>query len=178
MRVTVAALREQRHQLGPERQAAMRDGLRRAKTQHVSLVVAEAVASRETGMENIVGDASHGRGIVQLDDRWQADYLRSVRGCKPGTSEPIYPTALPKGRVPMISDGIYRMAVMLEEAIAAAKRIGVPDGHRLAFAIAAYNGGVGGATKGWHAGDVDRYTTGRDYSADVLERRDALLKLR
>jgi hypothetical protein len=37
--------------------------------------------------------------------------------------------------------------------------------------VAAYNAGNGGALQGFQTGDVDRYTTGRDYSAWVLRHR-------
>ena len=40
----------------------------------------------------------------------------------------------------------------------------------LPFAVAAHNAGNGGALRGYQEGDVDKYTTGGDYSADVLVR--------
>ena len=40
--------------------------------------------------------------------------------------------------------------------------------------MAAYNAGMGGALNGWRAGDVDRFTTGGDYSAWVLRHRLAV----
>jgi soluble lytic murein transglycosylase-like protein len=39
------------------------------------------------------------------------------------------------------------------------------------FAVAAYNAGIGGALQGHAIGDVDRFTTGRDYSAWVMRHR-------
>ena len=34
-----------------------------------------ALASRETDMEDVVGDKGHGRGLFQIDDRFHADWL-------------------------------------------------------------------------------------------------------
>src|SRR5262249_36675913 len=34
-----------------------------------------AIASRETDMQDIVGDAGHGRGLFQIDDRSHGDFL-------------------------------------------------------------------------------------------------------
>src|SRR3954451_14683635 len=34
-----------------------------------------AIASRETNMQDIVGDAGHGRGLFQIDDRFHGDWL-------------------------------------------------------------------------------------------------------
>jgi hypothetical protein len=63
------------------------------------------------------------------------------------------------------------MAEIIESNVAFAIRSGIPKGHRLRFAVAAYNAGAGGALKGWHeAHDVDRHTAGLDYSQDVFER--------
>ena len=34
-----------------------------------------AIASRETNMQDIVGDGGHGRGLFQIDDRFHGDWL-------------------------------------------------------------------------------------------------------
>lgn len=42
----------------------------------------------------------------------------------------------------------------------------------VAAGVAAYNCGIGAVTRAWHNGEpIDRYTTGKNYSSDVLGRR-------
>jgi len=71
---------------------------------------------------------------------------------------------------PVAKAAPYAAGVLLE-AMADAKRRGVKAEDVERFAIAAYNAGPSGAAKGYAAGDVDRGTTGKNYSRDVLGRR-------
>ena len=48
-----------------------------------------AVASRETDMEDIVGDKGHGRGLFQIDDRFHADWLAAHGAPGPATTPRI-----------------------------------------------------------------------------------------
>ena len=48
------------------------DAERKAGLPHGMLL---AIASRETGCRNVVGDGGHGRGVFQIDDRWHRDWL-------------------------------------------------------------------------------------------------------
>jgi peptidoglycan hydrolase-like protein with peptidoglycan-binding domain len=120
-----------------------------------------AVASRETDMENIVGDGGHGRGLFQIDDRFHADWLAAHGAPGPATT-------------PRIADAADFAASMLESNMAFAKQKGVPTPDRLRFACSAYNAGAGGALAGHLSGDCDKKTTGGDYGRDVLERLGAL----
>lgn len=173
MNITTVDLRRQRDRLNNRDHQALRDAVIDAP--HVDLALILAIASRESGMRNIVGDGGHGRGFFQQDDRYQQAFLRAVRGCKPGTNTAVFPTALPKGRVPTIAAGARRCVAMLEQNVTEAKRLGIPDGERTRFALAAYNAGVGGALSGWQSDrNPDKHTAGGDYGEDVLARARAL----
>jgi peptidoglycan hydrolase-like protein with peptidoglycan-binding domain len=116
-----------------------------------------ALASRETDMEDVVGDKGHGRGLFQIDDRFHADWL-AAHGA-PGSAT-----------TPRVKDAADFAASMLESNLAFAKQKGVPAPDQLRFACSAYNAGAGGALEGQQSGDCDRRTTGGDYGRDVLER--------
>lgn len=143
---------------------------------HVDTALILALASRETNLSNIVGDGGHGRGLVQIDDRYHAPWLASVAGCQSGSYRRRYRSALPAGRVPGLAAQVALTVAMLEQGVAAAIAAGVPAGHRLHVAVAGYNAGMAGALGALHShGDPDAATTGHDYGADVLARRTILL---
>ena len=154
--------------LGHERVKKIREIGRR---EHISGVLLLAMAHRESAMRNIVGDHGHGRGIMQIDDRFHQDWLREHKGCQSGSFKATFESALPAGRVPSLVAGVTKACELLDQNLGFAKSHGVPDGLRLRFAVAAYNAGAGGALEGFRAGDVDKLTTGADYSRDVLAHR-------
>jgi peptidoglycan hydrolase-like protein with peptidoglycan-binding domain len=132
--------------------------MRNAERRHnLSAGLLLALASRETDMEDIVGDKGHGRGLFQIDDRFHADWL-AAHGA-PGSAT-----------TPRVKDAADFAASMLESNLAFAKQKGVPAPDQLRFACSAYNAGAGGALEGQQSGDCDRRTTGGDYGRDVLER--------
>lgn len=177
MNITVNELLNERHEFGPTRQQMVRDGIAYAKAKHVTLQLVEAVASRETGMKNIVGDGGHGRGFVQIDDRFHSDWLRAHAGCKNGTTDAVFDSAAGAGHVPTIFAGTVFFCEFFEDAIKEAERLGIPnDGSRTRFALAAWNAGIGGATDGWKRGNLDLHTAHGDYSADTMERYHTLEK--
>ncbi len=120
-----------------------------------------AVASRETDMEDIVGDKGHGRGLFQIDDRFHADWLAAHGAPGPATT-------------PRVKDAAEFAASMLASNLAVAMQNGVAAPDQLRFACSAYNAGAGGALAGQQRGDCDSRTTGGDYGRDVLERLGAI----
>jgi hypothetical protein len=130
-----------------------------------------AIGSRETELSNIAGDAGHGRGWVQIDDRSHALWLDSHAGCESGAWEATFPSALPPGHVPTLTAATLHAIDILHGNLAFAQQRGVPKTQRLRFAVAAYNAGAGRALEGFQGGDVDRKTANGDYSKDVLERK-------
>ena len=126
-----------------------------------------AIASRETGITNELGDFGHGVGVLQIDIRFH----------------PIALTAKQTGSwkndpAPLIDYG----AGMLSHNVAWAKQTfpqyGRGDGSGwLKIGASAYNAGQGGATHGVRQGDSDKFTTGGNYGADVLTRRQVFASL-
>jgi hypothetical protein len=178
MNITEDQLEAQVKRFGEHRRAAIQKALAGLGAKHVSRALALAIGSRETNLQNIVGDGGHGRGVFQQDDRFQREFLVAAAGCPSGSYRPTWSSALPAGRVPTLSAGCRRMAQIIESNVAFAIHSGIPKGHRLRFAVAAYNAGAGGALKGWQAKrNVDMNTAGGDYSHDVFARLDVIREM-
>ena len=119
-----------------------------------------AIASRETGIVNTVGDGGHGRGVMQIDDRYH-DVARTTDFYKePGVM-------------------INYACAMLEDDLLWARRNWpkYTEPQHLKIAAAAYNRGQGGAKKGIVEGDADKYTAHGNYGADILKRMEVFEKL-
>jgi len=120
-----------------------------------------AIASRETNMQDIVGDGGHGRGLFQIDDRFHGDWL--AQHGAPGA-----------GTTPHIKDAAEYAAALLASNVVYAQGKGVRADLLVKFAASAYNAGCGGAYSGFQGGDSDRKTAGGDYGADVIARLAAI----
>lgn len=156
-----------------------------ANEEDLSPYLLAAIMSRETdfGMSRscsvkgpaCTGDNGHGRGLMQIDDRFHGDWLsendwkdpytnvkkgaqifkesRRYLAARPRTPEVIVP------RGTKVPAGTYIDARPLE------------GDFLLQAALAAYNAGQLNALRAVSAGiNVDAVTTGGDYSADVLQR--------
>ncbi len=151
-----------------------------------------ALTLRETGGRNIEGgakwDATNQRwvaldpetewremdvGCFQISRRFHIAELRRMPGVKAGTWGPVvdWHTAAEGGYCPQFEESLRYVIREMREAQAYGDDQGVPDKLLPRFAVAAHNGGWGGAINGWEAGDLDRFTTGGDYSAWVLAHR-------
>jgi hypothetical protein len=118
-----------------------------------------ALGSRETNLNDVVGDGGHGRGVLQIDDRWHKAFLAKHR-------------ALASGRVPPVKAAARYAAKMLVWNRTNGLASGVPMGKGWRFAVAAYNAGFTGVLNALRDGEgVDGATTGGDYSKDVRSRR-------
>lgn len=122
-----------------------------------------AVASRETNLKHVNGDGGHGRGIMQIDDRYHGNFLR--QHC---AAAPDY--------VPDLYCSIHYAGRLLYSHILSARELGVRAAFTILFISAAYNAGLGGATNGWREGNTDKYTAGGNYGKDVVARRLYLVK--
>lgn len=110
-----------------------------------------AVASRETRVQNIVGDGGHGHGLMQIDDRYHA-IAQTPAVMDPGQN-------------------VTYGAKLLAGNLATAKANGLSESAALRAAVAGYNAGASRCVSAAKRGaDPDAYTTGNDYSADVLGR--------
>jgi uncharacterized protein YkwD len=100
------------------------------------------------------GDGGHGRGLMQIDDRYHQTFINSGRWTNPRDNI------------------IYGVDKVLAEYYSYLGRTTSLTGvDLLRGAIAAYNAGPGNVERALREGrDIDYYTTGRDYSWDVLNR--------
>ena len=99
-----------------------------------------------------VGDHGHGRGLMQIDDRWHEDFVRSGDWKDPRLN-------------------ILKSAEILRQSYNYLKNRGVSEDALIHCAIAGYNAGPGRVWQGLSRGDgPDHFTTGKNYSADVLRR--------
>jgi hypothetical protein len=178
MNVTSADLEHQLNRFGSARVAVVDKTLLAVQAPHVSPALVLAVGSRESTLRNVVAGDGHGRGVFQHDDRFQQAFLNTTRGCRHGSYVAAFTSSLPKGRVPTLAAGCRQTVETIEANVALAIRWGIPNGHRLRFALAAYSAGPGGAMLGWRDHhDADRRTPGGDYSEDVMERAAVLRDL-
>jgi Bacterial SH3 domain/Transglycosylase SLT domain len=121
--------------------------------------VLAAIGSRESGWgifldSNGTGDGGHGRGIMQIDDRYHQNFINNNNWRDPGVN------------IKYATDN-----VLAEYYSYLDSKTNLQGFDLLRGAIAAYNAGPGNVVDAVNAGlDVDAYTTGGDYSWDVIQR--------
>jgi hypothetical protein len=150
----------------------------------VGPVIVLAIGSRETNLQNIIGFSGTDHGLMQINDEAHGAWLAVAPGCVSGSWTPVpghnageRATPDSEAFVPTLADGVRMAMQILRYNNEAGIRLGLKGGALLRFEIAAYNAGVGGATKGLKAGNVDAETTKGNYSADVIDRWRALSSL-
>ena len=125
------------------------------------------IASRETNMRNIVGDGGHGYGLMQIDIRSWPEFCHS--GQWHNAIAGIHMGALVlKSKLTQLEHGQG-----VEQLIGGYAFNGPKFATKteiLRCAIAAYNAGAWAAYAYATHGDPDRFTTGHNYSHDVLAR--------
>lgn len=128
---------------------------------------------RESQLQNIVNAAGTDRGCFQITQVYHGIWLRGEPGCPEGEWKPVdRENALHERYVPRFTPACAYALGMLQENLAYARGRDNP----LSYAIAAYNAGRGGAEKGYKEGNVDKYTSGGDYSDWVLRHRPKVNK--
>ena len=85
MNITESQLSQQLHALGNRRLDMVSDLAHEGENDGIGAALLLALGSRETNMRNIVGDSGHGRGWLQIDDRFHNMWLSKHRGCLSGT---------------------------------------------------------------------------------------------
>lgn len=130
-----------------------------------------ALGLRESALQNINNAAETDHGCFQVTELFHADWLASEPGCPAGTwTAAVGHVAIEDGYCPRFTPAcVYALDLLQFNASYAKAKVAGAD--PLRFAIAAYNAGIGGALRGHREGDVDKYTTGGDYSAWVLRHR-------
>lgn len=177
MNITEGQLSTQLQALGSRRIDMVSDLAHEGENDGIGAPLLLALGSRETNMKNIAGDGGHGRGWLQIDDRFHHGFLKTHRGCDSGSFTPKHPSAAPQGRVPTLTASTIYAIGLLRSNMRFARGNGVPEASVVRFAVAAYNAGAGGALQGFREGDVDLHTTGRDYAKDVLARKAAIARI-
>lgn len=123
-----------------------------------------AIISRESGGQNIRGDGGHGRGLTQIDDRFHGPWLDAHQQGMDPESNIDEGARILREAVDWFDTHQHLLPQLSDTAF------------RLRCAIAAYNAGPGGVLRAVRAGeDPDHFTTGGDYSRDVLRRRAEFL---
>lgn len=174
MNITEADLEHELEAFGPHRIQVVTELAHEGVTDGIGPALLLALGSRETNLQNIVGDVGHGRGWLQIDDRFHAPWLQTHAGCDSGTWKAKFTTSLPTGRVPTLAAATMLAIDLLHQNAAFGSSQGVAKKDLLRFACAAYNAGPTGAITGFKTGNVDAKTTHGDYSADVLGRKRAI----
>lgn len=127
---------------------------------------------RESGLRNINNAAKTDHGAFQINQVAHEAFLREQPGCPVGTWNPSPPhKAIEPDFAPRFAPACSYALAMLKANYRYATHLIADPGMWLSFAIAAYNAGQGGAERGFHAGDIDKYTSGADYSAWVIRHR-------
>lgn len=158
--------------LGHYRVIAAQEAAAEGPPDGISGALLLALGLRESRLANISNAAKTDKGCFQISVTYHERFLRSEPGCPEGSWQAVagHNAAEPE-YVPRYTPALNYAIAMLKSATSYAAGIGVPEKDRVRFAVAAYNAGQGGAKRGWQEGDVDRYTTGKDYSAWVLRHR-------
>lgn len=127
---------------------------------------------RETGLRNINNPAKTDKGWLQISDVYHHDWLYKQPGCAVGTWTPVAGRrASEPNYCPRFTSATRYAIDLLQEGIGYAASRSLPKDRQVRFAIASYNAGIGGAMNGYRAGDVDKYTTGGNYSSWVLDKK-------
>jgi hypothetical protein len=128
------------------------------------------IASRESNIQQILGDGGHGHGIMQIDDRFYSDFINSGAWKQPDANIREGATIL-ENTLKTISAS---QGKMLTITISNKKInfIGKPLNQQelLQTAIAGYNAGGRAYYYMSLSGNPDIPTTGGNYSKDVLDR--------
>jgi hypothetical protein len=174
MRITERELEDELEAFGSERVEAVANLAHEGEPDGIGPSLLLALGSRETNLRNIVGDQGHGRGWLQIDDRFHGPWLDAHAGCDSGSWEAKHKSAGAAGHVPTLTASTVKAIDMLRDNMAFGRSHGIAESQLVRFAVAAYNAGAGGALAGARAGNVDAKTTHGDYSADVLDRQKAV----
>jgi soluble lytic murein transglycosylase-like protein len=125
------------------------------------------ISSRESDIENVIGDGGHAVGPLQVDIRFH-----------PIAAEAKASGSWKTDPGPIIDYGAAMLADNIDWAKRTYPQFGSGNGRGwLKIAASAYNAGQGGAARGVTVGDSDKFTTGQNYGADVLGRMDAFSHL-
>lgn len=143
--------------------------LRSAKDYALPIGILLGVASRETNIQNIIGDSGHGYGIMQIDVRYHQSFVSSGVWKNPNASIAKGAQVLSdfRSQITRFNGKKYKGLVI--------PRITGQDLTRCS--VACYNAGFDAVVQFVEHGNPDLATTGKDYSKDVLERAEVFESL-
>jgi hypothetical protein len=127
-----------------------------------------AIASRETNMQNIIGDGGHGYGIMQIDVRSFPDWCHSGvwHDAKAGIMKGALVLHTKQEQVRHSQGTKLKIG---NTAFTGTANLAAAD--LLHISVAAYNSGLWAYYSFVKFSDPDRKTTGHDYSKDVFARQ-------
>lgn len=130
-----------------------------------------AIASRETNMQNIIGDGGRGFGIMQVDIDTNESFCKSGRGQDPNMAIGMGAAILASKRNQIVKNAGQPIHVKAKSGYEETFQMPVIVGESLRrVTIASYNSGLWAPRNFLKHGDPDRGTTGKDYSQDVIQR--------
>ena len=111
------------------------------------------LALKPVGPEG-TGDGGSGHGLMQIDKRWHTEFIESGKWKDPGENI------------------LYGCSLLAQNRALAQRRMPKVYNDRvfLKIILASYNTGFNRALEGLREGDIDLFTTGENYSTDVLSR--------
>lgn len=135
------------------------------------VAVVMAIASRETNIEQIIGDAGHGFGVMQLDIRSFPDFIRSGKWKDAHAVIMKGAEVLAGKRQQLTANAKKQMSIIDSKGRHYTFRMPVITGDVLTkTAIAMYNVGLFAPYHLSKGRDPDYSTTDGDYATDVLTR--------
>jgi len=135
-----------------------------------------AIASRETNLDpkwlTKAGDGGHGHGLMQVDVRFDPEWVRSGKWRDPRECVLKGADVLMTKYADVLTSGGKRISVKSSKTGVSTSFIAkkVEGAEAQAVTIASYNAGRWAHYAVSKGRDVDTYTTGRDYSGDVTAR--------
>jgi hypothetical protein len=140
------------------------------------------IASRETEMQNIKGDydktgMAHGYGIMQIDIGSYSDFIKSGDWADPKKNIMKGAEVLNEKRRFIEEHVGKKVSFKSHEKIITFIGLSLTSDGLLRTAVASYNNGVWPFYAVSVYGDPDLFTTGRDYSCDVVNRTEAFGRL-
>lgn len=133
-----------------------------------------AIASRETNIRNIVGDNGHGYGIMQIDDRSFPEWCHS--GVWRDPEQAILKGAhVLDGKRTNVQKNQGKKVKFGDKTFIGAPNL--TETEIITIATSSYNCGWWAYYNFSRGNDVDKNSTGKDYSKDVFNRLSVFIEL-
>lgn len=129
-----------------------------------------AIGSRESNLNNIIGDKGNGFGCLQVDKRTKPDIVKHWQNVRYSIFAGV--EILTEKRVQIIYNALQHITITdSKHNIVAFTVPAFNDSQLIQASVASYNSGLWPVYHFTKERGFDYSTTGKDYSADVLERQ-------